>query len=51
MRVRERPVLLMNAQCEMCHLAWLNWMMLNLFALSECLRMVGGGAETDGWME
>lgn len=46
-RVRERPVLLMNAQCEMCHLAWLNWMMLNLFALSEW----GGGAETDAWME
>lgn len=45
-RVHESPVLFMNAHSVMCHLAWLNWIMLNLCALQERWRR---GRETDGW--
>lgn len=50
-RIHESPALFMNTHSEMCHLAWLNWMMLNLYALLEYLRRgrIAGGRETDGW--
>lgn len=43
--IRESIVLLRDARGVMCRLAWLNWIMLNLYALWECLRwrkVVGG---------
>lgn len=44
-QIRVSAVLFRNAHSAMCRVAWLNWIMPNLYALWECLRcwkMTGG---------
>lgn len=45
MPIRESIVLFRNARSVMCRLAWLNWIMLNFYALLGVFEMNEGG----GW--